>query len=83
MRKAIAAAIILVCLASTAEAEKMAAMGFGATSCGQFGQSYSKYTLEAERAYFSWGQGWMTGMNFAMIWPVRLQIWLGQAEKAS
>ena len=67
MRKAIAAAIILVCLASATEAEEFYMMGPGAQTCGQFGQSYAEYTQRWEIAVFVWAQGYMSGLNAPML----------------
>jgi hypothetical protein len=38
-------------------------MGLGASTCGQFSDIYRKAPELAERAYFGWAQGMMTGMN--------------------
>ncbi len=66
MRKAIAAAIVLVCLASAAKAEEpFFITGPGAATCGRFHEEYAK-DWEIEAFFFSWGQGWMSAMNLAL-----------------
>ena len=66
MRKAIAAAIVLVCLASAAEAEEAFLItGPGAATCGRFKEESAK-NWEIEAFFFSWGQGWMSAANLAL-----------------
>ena len=66
MRQVITAAIILVSLASNAKAEELFVMGVGATSCAEFGQRYKENPSKYDLVYFSWGQGWMSGINMAL-----------------
>ncbi len=66
MRKAIASAIVLVCLASAAEAEETFFItGPGRATCGRFGEEYAK-DWEIETFFFSWGQGWMSSANLTL-----------------
>lgn len=37
--------------------------GPGASTCGQFAASYRAYPQDTELLYFSWAQGYMSGMN--------------------
>ena len=66
MRKAIASAVVLVCLASAAEAEEAFFItGPGVATCGRFGEEYAK-DWEIESFFFSWGQGWMSAANLSL-----------------
>jgi hypothetical protein len=66
MRKVIATAIILVCLANTAEAEEAFFItGPGVATCGRFNEEYAK-NWEIEAFFYSWGQGWMSAANLAL-----------------
>ena len=66
MRKAIASAIVLVCLASAAEAEETFFItGPGVATCGRFGEEYAK-DWEIEAFFFSWGQGWLSAANLTL-----------------
>ena len=66
MRKAIASAIVLVCLASAAKAEEAFFItGPGVATCGRFGEEYAK-DWEIETFFFSWGQGWMSAANLTL-----------------
>jgi len=66
MRKAIASAVVLVCLASAAEAEEAFMItGPGVATCGRFGEEYAK-DWEIETFFFSWGQGWMSAANLTL-----------------
>ena len=66
MRKAIASAVVLVCLASAAQAEEAFIItGPGVATCGRFGEEFAK-DREIESFFFSWGQGWMSAANLAL-----------------
>jgi hypothetical protein len=46
-----------------AHATDSATAGYGASSCGDFAIKYRATPDLAEIGYFSWAQGWMSGMN--------------------
>ena len=71
MRKTIAAAIILVCLASVARAQYFI-MGAGAQTCGQFAHDYAA-DPQRENLYFEWAQGLMSGLNLAAAYSAQKQ----------
>jgi hypothetical protein len=41
-------------------------MGPGAQSCGEFADAYRIDRAQFERQYFSWAQGFMSGMNLGL-----------------
>ncbi len=66
MRKSIASAIVLICLASAAEAEETFFItGPGVATCGRFGEETAK-DRQIETFFFSWGQGWMSAANLTL-----------------
>lgn len=41
-------------------------MGIGTRTCGEFAKDY-KNNLEYEKAYFSWAEGYLSGLNFGLL----------------
>jgi len=63
MRIAIFAIAWLLSITSTHAAWDAMGVGINAT-CAQFAQDYRKAPDEMETVYYSWAQGFMSGMNF-------------------
>lgn len=57
--------IILLCslLPAIGNAESYTAMGAGAGTCAEFAKGYRKSPRDVETLFFTWAQGWMTGVN--------------------
>jgi hypothetical protein len=47
--------------------EKAATKGVGAQSCAQFGKDRQKSPERWELLYFAWAEGYMSGLNTALI----------------
>ena len=47
--------------------DEMVVMGVGTTSCSQFANLYKVSPKQAENAYFSWAQGFMSAENIANL----------------
>lgn len=63
MRLRLAGIMLLAsCTVSTAQ-EKTAIAGAGSFSCGIFAEHYKQDPKTAERAYTTWTQGFMSGLN--------------------
>ena len=56
--------LLLVSWAVSAQAEGMGGRGIGTYTCGQFAQMY-KNNIRADDEFFTWAQGFMTGLNVA------------------
>src|SRR5690606_12429635 len=58
------AALLLATTPPAGSAEQTAAtMGLGVTTCGEFAKAYQINPADAEFVYFSWAQGYMSGLN--------------------
>lgn len=62
-RSAFVGAILSIVAMQTAKAEPMYARGVGTTTCGRFATLYRDNPEHVEMAYFSWAQGYMSGLN--------------------
>jgi len=58
--------IALLAAAASANAADYPLMGVGSRTCGQFGSAYQKFPQVAENDFFSWAQGFMSGLNMAL-----------------
>jgi hypothetical protein len=56
-------AAIIANMVTTANASELTIMGFGVDSCAGFGEIYKTAPHDAERLYFGWAQGFMSGIN--------------------
>ena len=65
---AAAAVVFLICFPQTARSE-MAFRGVGGTTCGQFAEYYRTDPADAETLFYSWAQGFMSGMNVNFLFP--------------
>ena len=64
------ATIVLVALGTTratAQESRAALMGVGATPCAEFTQEYRRNPSGADAVFFSWAQGFMSGLNMTRI----------------
>jgi hypothetical protein len=52
---------------SISQAEEIAAQGAGILTCRQFANIYRGHPELAENVFFTWAQGFMTGVNYAKI----------------
>ena len=52
---------------SISQAEEIAARGAGVLTCRQFANMYRGQPELAENVFFTWAQGFMTGVNYAKI----------------
>jgi hypothetical protein len=55
----------VLCTATTARAESFSTMGPGATPCAKFNEWYGAAGTEIEDLFFTWSQGFMSGLNDA------------------
>lgn len=66
----VAAAATFLCVsempACSQQAKNFAGTGAGALSCAQFGQFYKESPDYVETLYFTWAQGMMSGLNYAL-----------------
>src|SRR6516162_596709 len=56
----------MILTAGVANAQRHQSSGVGARSCAQFAEDYRQSPGVTEQVYFSWAQGFMSGMNFAL-----------------
>ncbi len=54
-------------MVSSATADDFVEMGVGVATCARFNQEYAKNPALAENIFFSWAQGYISGMNRAML----------------
>ena len=64
VRVALCSALVLVA-SSGAKAQQYNRMGAGTKSCAVFARTYKDKPKTAEMIYFSWAQGYMSGINAA------------------
>jgi hypothetical protein len=76
--------IIAISLGATSNshAEEIAAQGAGILTCRQFANMYRGHPELAENVFFTWAQGFMTGMNYAKIEAHRKSANLGAMTTA-
>ena len=55
---------VLLGAASISQAEEIAAQGAGTLTCGQLANMYRGHPTLAENVFFTWAQGFMTGLNY-------------------
>ena len=66
MRKAIVAAILVICLCKTTNADNtFTVAGAGLATCERFSSETGKAT-QTEKLFFSWAQGWMSAANMML-----------------
>ena len=65
MRTIIAHCMILTAGATNAEQGQF--VGIGSDTCGVFAQDYRKDGAAVENIYFTWAQGFMSGMNGMLV----------------
>jgi hypothetical protein len=58
---------IFLGVTSISRAEGIAAQGAGTLTCRQFASMYRGHPELAENVFFTWAQGFMTGVNYAKI----------------
>jgi hypothetical protein len=51
----------------SASATEYGLMGVGTETCGQYAEVYRMSPEVAENAYFSWAQGFMSGLNMGSL----------------
>ena len=64
------AAIVLVALgtaSAAADDARVALMGVGATACAGYSEEYRRNPTGADPVFFSWAQGFMSGLNLIRI----------------
>jgi len=66
MRTIIALAMILTASVAPAQERPATVAGAGVFTCAQFAQYY-KQDSDNEGVYFTWAQGFMSGLNFAIF----------------
>jgi hypothetical protein len=54
-------------MTSISQAEEIAAQGVGTLTCRQFANMYRGHPELVENVFFTWAQGFMTGVNYAKI----------------
>jgi hypothetical protein len=67
MRRAISIIGLLILAALPAKAAGFASMGVGTATCERFLVQYGKDPRLAETIFFSWAQGFMSGMNQILL----------------
>jgi hypothetical protein len=67
MNQAIYAAITIAVLTTPARADEVAFLGAGTHTCAEFGRFYQLSPLDSENVFFSWAEGFMSGLNAAEI----------------
>jgi hypothetical protein len=58
---------VLLGATSISQAEEIAAQGAGTLTCRQFVNMYRGHPSLAENVFFTWAQGFMTGLNYAKM----------------
>jgi hypothetical protein len=58
---------VLLGATSISQAAEIAAQGAGILTCRQFANMYRGHPELAENVFFTWAQGFMTGVNYAKI----------------
>jgi hypothetical protein len=64
---AVIAFLMTVVSGATAQREQSGSMGIGVGSCSEFAQHYRENPQFWEGIYFSWAQGFMTGLNVLQV----------------
>ena len=64
---AIISAFVCVLSSAMAEGTNFNVAGAGASTCAQFAQAYATSPDGAEPLYFTWAQGFMSGLNTSAI----------------
>ena len=59
-----ALAVLLLTTSLDAAAKDSVVTGAGAFTCAEFGQYYKLAPQETDRLFYTWAQGFMSGMNF-------------------
>jgi hypothetical protein len=54
-------------LGSSAAENDYATMGLGSASCGKFAEIFRLGPSRAEEEFFDWAQGFMSGLNMALL----------------
>ena len=67
MKALISTSLVLVMFAGTAHAGQEVLKGAGVRTCGQFATEYRENPTLTEQLYFTWAQGFMTGLNVSTL----------------
>jgi len=67
MKRILLLAVVLGTFPATGATQEFALMGVGAQTCGQFANLYRRAPNAVETTYFSWAQGYMSGINMMRV----------------
>ena len=81
MRGLVLALVLVGLVAAPAGAQQeYSIMGMGASSCAKFGETYRMNPSMAEVIYFSWAQGYLSGLNTGLSAMTRKTVNLNPPE---
>jgi hypothetical protein len=63
----ISLAVFVLGFSASASAAEYDIMGIGTQTCGQYADVYRMSPTVADNSYFSWAQGYMSGINLGFI----------------